>query len=155
MIHLLLLILSLAHPISTATQNAQAEDDIREAVFRYMFEHRATQQQPYTNAFFIAIEKDKDPSDEFMNRFKRQKPVVKKLSQATYSKDTGMIVDKEAGGGGIRYTVGAVKWINEKEARLEGGYYVAMLFAGGCEYRIVLEGEKWVVTGCEGSHWES
>ncbi len=80
---------------------------------------------------------------------------VKKLSQATYSSKTGMIVDKKTRGGGIRYSVGAVKWINEKEVRLEGSYYVSTRFAGGCEYKIVLERSRWVVKGCEGEQWKS
>jgi hypothetical protein len=137
------------------TPQVEVEDNIREAVLTYMFEHAATQQHPLTDVFFIAINKNEDPSDKFMKRFEGHKPVVKKLNQSTYKSDTGLIVDKETGRGGIRYSVREVKWINEKEARLEGSYYVAMLFAGDCEYRIVLEGSKWVVKGCEGGGWES
>jgi hypothetical protein len=154
MIVFLLLTLSLLQAVDTTTK-AETENDIREAVLKYMFEHSATQQHPYTSTFFIAIDKDEDPSDEFMNRFEGHKPIVKKLSESTYKSDTGMIFDKETGRGGIRYSVGRIKRINEKEARLEGSYYVAMLFGGGCQYRVVLEGSKWVVKGCEGGHWES
>jgi hypothetical protein len=153
-VFLLLFTLLLSQTVSTAP-GADTEDDIREAVIRYMFEHSATQQHPYASTIFIALERDKDPSDEFMKRFEGNRPIVKKLSGSTYTSDTGMIVDKETGRGGIRYNVGTIKWINEKEARVEASYYVAMLFAGGCQYRIVQERRKWVVKGCEGGHWES
>ena len=59
---LLLLALSLPQAVSP-TPKAETEDDIQEAVLKYMFAHAATQQHPLTEVFFIAIEKDKDPSE--------------------------------------------------------------------------------------------
>src|SRR5215813_15288616 len=137
---------------STKTRGQMAaEDEIRESVFRYMFEHCATQQHPYAKAFYIAIETDKDPPKDFLKRFAGHHPPVRKLSQATFSKDgMGTIVDKETGDGGIRYIAGTLKWVRPEEAGLEGSYQVGPLFAGGCEYKVVLEQEKWVVKGCEG-----
>ncbi len=153
-VYLLLITLSLSQ-VAINNSETESDDNIREAVLKYMFDHDATQQHPFTKVFFIAIDKDKDPPKEFMKKFEGHNPRVKKLSQSTYTSDTGMIVDEETGGAGIRYSVGVVKWINETEARLEGSYYVGMLFAGGCEYRIVLEGSQWVVKGCEGEIWRA
>jgi hypothetical protein len=154
MIYLLLLSLSVSQAVGTASK-AEIEDQIREAVLKYMFEHSATEQHLHTSTFIIAINKGKDPSDEFMKRFDGHKPIVKKLWQSTYTSDTGAIVDKETGRGAILYNVGSVEWINEKESMLEGSYYIAMLYGGGCRYRVVQEGSKWEVKGCEGGHWES
>jgi hypothetical protein len=152
-------VLTLALIISQSantTPQKGAEDDIREAVFRYIFQHSATQQHPYAKAFYIAVEQDKDPSEQFLKRFVGHQPPVRKRSQSTYSKDgMGVVVDKDTGEGGIQYSVGALKWVSPEEARLEGSYHVGPLFAGGCEYKVILEQKRWMVQGCEGSVWES
>ena len=154
-LYAMILALSFAQTASKSP-GADPVNDICEAVFRYMFEHSAPQQLPYSKAFFIAVDNDKDPSDQFIKRFQNHKPEVRKMSQSTYSENgTAIVIDKKTGHIGIRYKVGNVKWINDKEARLEGSFYVAMLFAGGCEYRVVLEKGKWIVKGCEGPVWES
>lgn len=133
------------------------EDNMREAVFRYMFEHEASQQKPYTKSLFIGLGKvgeGLDPNDEFMKRFEKDVPTVKKMSQSTTS-SSGMAIDRQTGEAGIRYSIGQIKWINDNEAAVEAGYFVAGLFAGGCEYRVVREDKKWVVKGCGDKRWVS
>ena len=145
----------LCFPLFVGPSDQKLEDHIREAVFRYMFEHEATQQM--AKSFFIGfgpVGEGEDPGDEFLKRFKNHKPVVKKLSQSTFSKD-GMVIDKETGAPGIRFSAREVTWVSDNEALVEAGYFVAGLFAGGCEYRVVLENEKWIVAGCAGKHWVS
>src|SRR5437870_2918746 len=63
---------------SAKLNRAKAPDEIRETVFRYQFaQFKHTGEQVY----FIRISGE-DPSDEFMQRFKEAKPVVKKNSQS-------------------------------------------------------------------------
>src|SRR5437868_605242 len=123
MIQFALILALIFSQFTNTVPQKDAEDEIRESVFRYMFEHCATQQHPYAKAFYIAVEKDKDPSDEFLKRFAGHEPAIKKLSQSTYSKDgMGIVVDKETSRGGIQYTVGTLKWVSPEEAQLEGSY---------------------------------
>ncbi|PWT93274.1 MAG: hypothetical protein C5B55_04795 [Blastocatellia bacterium] len=154
---LLLLVLffpSLSGSANRQAQKAEVESDIREAVLRYLFEHEAQQQKPYTKVLFISIEK-KDPDDKFIARFKDHTPPVKKGSESELSSDIGGVRDKKTGEGGILYRVGGIKWINEHEVEVDGSYYVANLFAGGCSYRVVQDGSKWIVKGCGGKMWMS
>jgi hypothetical protein len=114
-------------PLGIVHFDQTTEDDIREAVFRYMFDHEARQQKPYAKYYFIGIGKvgeGDDPSEEFMKRFEGNVPIVKKMSQSTAS-SSGIVVDKETGDGGIRYSVSEKRWINENHAEVEAGYYVA------------------------------
>jgi hypothetical protein len=139
------------HPSS----KAQAEDDIREAVFRYQFVHDAPQQKPHTKVHFIAIENKQDPDDAFLKRFADRTPIVKKESQAAASNNgTGGVIDKETKGAGIIFRIAQLKWINDSEIEVEAHFHVAMLVAGGCKYRVLREGNKWVVKECL-SKWES
>jgi hypothetical protein len=139
---------------SCQAQKADVADDIREAVLRHMFGHEAQQQKPYTKVLFISVEK-KDPDDKFIARFKGHIPPVKKGSDSVITGDMGGVMDKETGEGGMLYSVGEIKWINENEVDIDGSYYVANLFAGGCRYRVVPDGDKWIVKGCVGNRWES
>jgi hypothetical protein len=132
-----------------------AEDDIREAVFRYQFDHDAIQQKPHTKVYFISFENRKDPDDKFLKRFAGNIPNVKKESQAVASNNgTGGVIDKESGGLGIIFRITQLKWVNENEVEVEASFHVAMLFAGGCKYLVMRQDKKWVVKWCV-SKWES
>jgi hypothetical protein len=112
-----------------------------------MFEHEAQQQKAYSKILFISVEK-KDPDDKFIARFRDHIPAVKKGSESVTSGDMGGVIDKKTGGGGMLYSLGEIKWINKNEVDVDGSYYVASLFGGGCRYRVVRDGDKWIVKGC-------
>ena len=153
----ILVVASFLLPLGIILPDEKTEDDIKEAVFRYMFDHEARQQKPYAKYYFIGIGKvgeGDDPSQDFMKRFEENIPIVKRMSQSTVS-SSGIVVDKETSDGGIRFSVSGIRWIKENQAEVEAGYYVAGLFAGGCEYGVVLEDGKWVVKGCAGKRWIS
>ena len=147
---LMLLLFFPSIPNSERQHDREAEDDIREAVLRHMFEHEARQQKAYTKILFISVEK-KDPDDKFIARFKGQTPPVKKVSESVIKGDMGSVVDKKTGQQGIIYRAGKVRWINENEAEVDGSYRVANLFAGGCSYRVVRDEDKWMVKECKGN----
>lgn len=134
---------------------ADAEDEIREAVFRYQFDQDATQQKPITKIYFIAIE-NKDPDEPFLKRFAGSTPIVKKASQSGYSKNgVDSVIDKTTGEAGVIFGVGKINWINENEVEVKASYHVANLFAGGCNYRVARQDTAWVVKGCVSHRWES
>src|SRR5690242_86359 len=57
------------------------EDDIREAVFRYLMSPTHFGSRSH-QVYFLALVKDKDPSDELIKRFVGHEPPVKKVSQS-------------------------------------------------------------------------
>ena len=156
-VYLLMLVLFLASVPGSASsqgQKAESENDIRETVLLYMFEHEAQQQKPYTKVLFISVQK-KDPDDKFIARFKDHIPPVKRGSESVTTGDMGGVSDKKTGEGGMLYSLGEIKWINENEVDVDGSYYVASLFGGGCRYRVVRDGDKWIVKGCGEIRWIS
>jgi len=132
---------------STKTRAAD-EDNIREAVYRYQFQHNASALRQNAKAYFLGIEKGKgvaDPSDAFMKRFAGNKPPAKKWSQAQFRPDKG-IVDKATGERGLGFHTGAIKWISRAKVEVEGGYQEASLSASENTYTLVKKGSRWVVT---------
>ena len=120
-----------------------AEDDIREAVFRYQFSHNASAQQQQAGVYFLSVGRDEDPSGEFMDRFKGHRPPVERVSQA--STQAGGVADKKTGRRGIIFRVTDIKWISENEAEVEGGYLEGSQSASSNVYRVRFERDGWVV----------
>lgn len=119
------------------------EDAVREAVFRYQFEHNSSGQQQKAGVFFLSVGKDTDPSKALLARFEGHAPPVEKVSDSTPK--GGGIVDKKTGKQGVIFKVTSIKWINETEAEVEGGYYEGNLSASGNVYQVIYEKENWVV----------
>ena len=66
---------------------ASQEDQIREAVFRYQFQHNQSGIQDQARVYCLTSgswNEDDDPSDEFMTRFQGHVPPVKKGSQCSF-----------------------------------------------------------------------
>jgi len=125
---------STSRPLPTIRQ----DNDIREAVIRYLAKDWAGQEL----VFFISVE-GKDPSDEFMSRFKDLSNTVKVFSASKY--EDSLIHDKSTGRPGIVFAVEKVTWVTTKKAELDGSYECGGLCAGGSRYRITFDGKKWVV----------
>jgi hypothetical protein len=123
------------------------EDAIREAVFRYQFEHNASGQQQKASAYFLSIGKDyKDPDDAFMARFVKHQPPVKKASQATGQLG---VIDKETGQPGLKFRVESIKQVDEDKVIVEGGYYESGDSSSGNTYTVERIDHKWSVTSDE------
>ena len=122
---------------------AAEQDDIREAVFRYQFQHNASGQQQSANAYFLSFGKDKEPDDVFIARFKDHKPPVKKRSQ---SKGQFEVIDKDTGERGLIFNVVTIKVIDANKVEVDGGYYEAGLSSSGNVYTVERKEDKWVVT---------
>ncbi len=112
---------------------AEHEDDIREAVFRYQFEHWGSNKEIY----YLSLSNQGDPTDEFTRRFKDIQSEVRKASLA-----------ERAGGeikGGVIFFVREIKWINDNEVEIEGGYHRGGLDGSGHAFQVMREKGKWVV----------
>jgi hypothetical protein len=111
------------------------EDDIREAVFRYQFDHNASGLQKSAKGYFLAIgEKGADPSDEFMKRFAHHKPPVHKAS-AWRTENKGLF-----------FRVTSIVWISDAEVKVAGGYYEGNVSSSGNTYTLKKEAGNWQVT---------
>ena len=144
-----LLMLSAWVATDDASFAAQTDDKdaIAEAVFRYQV--GTCYGGMSRNVYFLRRDRE-DPSDEFMARFKGEKPSVKKYSQMVANsmeeglKDEGFR-DKESGERGIVLIVEKIKQVSETEAEAQGGCVAGALNGYGYEYRVVREKDKWIV----------
>jgi len=121
------------------------EDDIREAVFRWQFDHNVSGQQKRAKVYFLSVgEKYGDPSDEFLKRFADNQPPVRKRSECTADAGKG-VLDKKTGEQGLVFNVTRIQWKSDTEVEVEGGYYEAGLSASGNIYTLKKEQGKWKV----------
>jgi len=123
-----------------------ADDDLREAVFRHLFDHNASGQQKTAKVFCLQIEENQDPSPELLRRFEGNEPRVKKASLCTSKPGhaRGGVVD-ETGAPGLIFRVDTIQHPDENTAVVEGGYFEAGLSASGNVYELAREGNQWIV----------
>jgi len=121
------------------------EDDIREAVFRWQFEHNDSFQQEKAKVYFLEVgEKEGDPSDELTKRFAGNKPPVRKRSVCSVS--TRGDFDKKTGEKGLVFRVRIIEWKSDTEVEVKGGYHEHGLSASGNTYTMKQKSGKWRVT---------
>jgi hypothetical protein len=138
------------------------EDDIREAVFRYQFEHNGSLQQKRAGAYYLAIrdtsKKNEDPDIRFMERFVGNNPPVKKASQwklasATFVLSEGDtfktvgVVDRQTGKTGLCFTAGEIDWLRDVVVVVDGGYYESVSAGTSGLYYVIKGNNQWVVKG--------
>jgi len=128
-------------------------DDIREAVFRWQFEHNSSYQQQNAGVYFLEVgENEGDPSDEFIKRFAGNKPPVRKRSECSVS--TGGVFDKKTREKGLVFRATKIKWKTDTEVDVKGGYNEHGLSASGNTYTLKKENGKWKVVN-DKMHWIS
>jgi len=118
----------------------EQEDDIREAVFRHQFGHNASAIKQKAKTYYLALGSlinKRDPSSNFMQRFKGHKPSVERVSLA--EEGYGRIRD------GLIFYIEEIRWINENEVEVSGGYYEGNLSSSGNNYQVVRKNGKWSV----------
>jgi hypothetical protein len=59
------------------------------------------------------------------------------------------MVDKKSGKRAVIFDVGAIRWVNDTHAEVEGGYVCGDLCMAGGTYQVFLDGTKWAVSGFE------
>ncbi len=134
---------------STATRisRSDAENDIREAVFRYQFQHNHSGLQQQADVYCLSFGRPgayRDPPDGFMKRFRDHIPPVKKVSQCEVSPHQG-VTDKATGEKGLIFWITTIRWVSDDEVEVEGGYYEAGTSASGNLYRVVRQHGRWIV----------
>lgn len=105
-------------PAQGANANAQNEDDVREAVFRYQFKAVRVQ----VSFRFVSVD-NKNPAQPFLDRFRDDQPPVRPAGDAHYEKKPiPGYVDKKTSKQGILFKQGAIHWTSATEADVEGSY---------------------------------
>jgi hypothetical protein len=138
--------------LAAVAPHLRQEEDIRETVFRYQFDHNASALQKSATAYCLSFGvKDADPPDEFMKRFSGFKPAVVKASMC---RPVYGVVSKHILKSRVFFRVSSIKWISDAEVRVDGGYYEGSLSASGNTYTVKMENGKWEVTNDE-MHWIS
>jgi hypothetical protein len=124
---------------ASSTQ-AEAEDDIREAVFRYRIA-----QLDAESLKFLSVN-GTDPSDAFMARFGKSNRTVKKGSQS-YVEEQGIpsLRDRKTKQPGMLFSVGAITWLAHEKVEVHGGMYSDGLCADAGEYFLEKRQGRWVV----------
>jgi hypothetical protein len=96
--------------------------------------------------FFVSIE-GKDPSDDFINRFRDIPRTIKKASSEEPNKGPHTPVDKSTHRTGIIFSAHTIRWLGRDSAEVEGGYYCGGLCAAGITFKVKRENGKWSVKG--------
>ena len=124
-------------------QRLEAEVDVREAVFRYLFEANDSVQQEQAGTYYLQVEGGEDPPPQLLLRFEGHHPPVGPGSASTMG-EYG-IIDKATGRSGLILRIKSLRWVSDNEVEVEGGYYEGILSASGSTFRVVYEDGRWVV----------
>ncbi len=147
---LLLAFLTIGCAHTAELKTMPANDDIREALFRFIFSNNASAGQKNVDYYFLSIEK-KDPTTEFLNRFQGEKPQVLPSSQAKFNpppdqESLGGIIHQSLGGTGLKFGIGKIDWINKYKVSISWSYYENMLSGSFNVATLKLKNNAWVVT---------
>ena len=135
---------------SPVTVTTDPNDDIREAVFRYQFEHNESGLQQTANYYFIGLHNPgdsifyRDLSDSFLSRFSGNIPPVKKVSQCDESFNG--VFDKDTGERGLIFRIESITFQSDEEVEVRGGYFEGGLSASGNIYTVKKVQGVWQVT---------
>lgn len=124
---------------------SREEDDVREAVFRYQFDHNASGLQRSAHAYCLALgDKGADPSEGFIKRFAHNKPPVRKAS-ACHIASSSALVENHTGRPALLFRIANITRISDTEFRVNGGYYEGNVSSSGNGYTVRNEGGRWSV----------
>ena len=135
-------------PVNLASDAARPsqEDDIREAVFRYQFDHNGSGLQRRAHAYCLAVrvgEKETGPSDQFIKRFRPHKPPVRKASACHWEEI--QVVENRWGKPALIFFVSKINWVSDTEVTVNGGYREGNMSSSGCSYTVRKEDGAWTI----------
>jgi len=131
------------------TTQMSEEDQIREAVFWYQFEFNVSGLGKAANAYFLSVEDNEDPGPQLLEQFSGHRLPVKPVSASTLESGTAQVLDRESGRPGLIFRITEIRWLNDDEAEVDGGYQEASESATGNTYRVVKADDRWEVVECQ------
>jgi len=146
----LILLIALAMSWCWGCQKAQETpedrgDDVREAVYKYMFDKYMPELQADVEIYYLAVGSRSDPRSDLVERFKGHVPPVRKVS-ASSRLGTGGVHDRSTGQKGVVFNIGSLKWIGEKEAIATGGLYQGGESVASSTFHVEWLDGEWVIT---------
>lgn len=132
-------------PDKPALSRTIEEENIAEAAFRYQFEDCCDGTK--YSVYFLWLGDERDPKDDFMRRFAGHNPPVKMASRSVKVSDG--VDDKETGKRGLIFGIPRIQWLNDVEVDVSVSKFVWGWGQYGYVCRVVREGDRWVVKGCE------
>jgi hypothetical protein len=130
------------------------ENDIREAAYRYGFEHLGYCPKICKVRFLSVVygcSSFEHPSlpawttPFLLNRFKESNPPVKSCSLCKYDNDQRQIADEKTHETGVEFFTGAIWWVSPDTVKIEVGYYEGLLSASGSIYTLKKKHGRWIV----------
>ncbi len=117
------------------------EDDIREAVFRYLFNSHQLR-----GPIFLSID-GYDPSPSFLARFAGMEFQPKPISRSYFKllPFPGWLRDRTTSKKGMAYSVDSISWTSPTRAEVRGGSYCGGLCAASGVFTVVKMHESWIV----------
>lgn len=135
-----------SHPQDkSALSRIVEEENIAEAAFRYQFEDCCAETK--YSVYFLWLGDERGPSDDFMRRFAGHNPPVKKASRSVKVADG--VDDIDTGKRGLIFGIPRIKWLNDTEVDVSVSKFVWGWGQYGYVCRVVREGNRWMVKGCE------
>lgn len=122
---------------------AGGSDDIREAVFRHLFQKNASGQQGGATVYCLQVEGKKDPGPALMARFRQHTPPVVPASACTVGPEG--VRETATGKQGLLLRIDEIRKKGANQAEVNGGYFEAGLSASGNLYELSRENGRWVV----------
>jgi hypothetical protein len=124
------------------SEESPAKTDLREAVFRYMFEHY--RYGPDVKVF--CIQPERPLPESFLLRFSGNKPRVVWVwdCELTAAAMNG-VKEKKTGERGLRMTVMSIEWIGAQEAEAKVSAFSDGIAANWNILRVVLKEGHWIV----------
>jgi hypothetical protein len=96
-----------------------------------------------SRVYFVSVN-GKDPTDDFLKRLQDIPRNIKKASEGKQTKRfPGWVVDKKTKQPGIVFSANEIRWINDNEVEVEGGYHCGGLCASGDVFTVGCDGGKW------------
>jgi hypothetical protein len=157
----------LAQNRPTEIPNSNREDDIYEAVIRSQMERwyqgydkqereakekweKDSAKEMNFEVFLVSIN-GKDPSDEFLGRFKDLPRLVKPGSLGYFVKNPfpGWLHYKKDGRRAINFNAEGITWKSDSAAEVGGGYYCGGLCGAVYVFRLQFINGKWTVKETE------
>lgn len=125
-----------AGPALSSADQAAAQPEIYEAVFRYQFEHNASGVQKGAERYCLSLPGETMPDAAFLNRFEGNRPPVVAADQC--QRKTGK---------DLFFRVQNLDWRSDSEVWVRGGYFEGNLSSSIESFRVIRKDGKWVVAG--------
>jgi len=103
-----------------------------------------------TSSYYLAVDEDRDPSDELMEYLNRGGTYLKKFSRSYIStNETGIVRDLYTNKEGKRFTISKLNWKGSGNVTAKAGYYAGNMEGEWCTYILVRENGEWQIASKE------